>query len=198
MSHALSSRPSPLKAWLAAQGEDTMAAEPPAAALPKPSIQEPAMPRIAPPNPVERRMSRFLREPPSVRTAASVIVTATATVVVVGGLLMRFLDHDEYASIWVGMWWALQTVTTVGYGDVTPQHASGRIVAAFVMLEGIAALTIIIAAITSTFVARAEREAAGAEAAQIDDEAHIIQSQLDRIELQLKQVQTALRKLEGA
>jgi voltage-gated potassium channel Kch len=111
---------------------------------------------------------------------------------------MRFLDHDEYASIWVGMWWALQTVTTVGYGDVTPQHVSGRIVAAFVMLEGIAALTIIIAAITSTFVARAEREAAGAEAAQIDDEAHIIQSQLDRIELQLKQVQTALRKLEGA
>jgi voltage-gated potassium channel len=156
------------------------------------------MPRIAPPNPVERRMSRFLREPPSVRTAASVIVTATATVVVVGGLLMRFLDHDEYASIWVGMWWALQTVTTVGYGDVTPQHVSGRIVAAFVMLEGIAALTIIIAAITSTFVARAEREAAGAEAAQIDDEAHIIQSQLDRIELQLEQVQTALRKLAGA
>ena len=55
------------------------------------------MPRIAPPNPVERRMSRFLREPPSVRTAASVIVTATAMVVVVGGVLMRFLDHDEYS-----------------------------------------------------------------------------------------------------
>jgi hypothetical protein len=42
-------------------------------------------------------MSRFLREPPSVRTAASVIVTATAMVVVVGGVLMRFLDHDEYS-----------------------------------------------------------------------------------------------------
>jgi voltage-gated potassium channel Kch len=115
-----------------------------------------------------------------------------------GAVLMWLIDEKNFSSFGLAAWWALQTVTTVGYGDVTPQHASGRIVAAFVMLEGIAALTIIIAAITSTFVARAEREAAGAEAAQIDDEAHIIQSQLDRIELQLKQVQTALRKLEGA
>lgn len=93
-------------------------------------------------------MSRFLREPPSVRTAARVIVTATAVVVVGGGVLMRVLDHAEYSNIWVGMWWALQTVTTIGYGDVTPQHTSGRVVAVLVMLEGIAFLTIVIAAIT--------------------------------------------------
>jgi hypothetical protein len=45
-------------------------------------------------------------------------------------------------------------VTTVGYGDVTPARTSGRIVAAFVMLQGIAFLAILVAAITSTFVAR--------------------------------------------
>ena len=66
-------------------------------------------------------MTRFLREPPSVRTAASVIVVATAVVVIGSGVLMRVLDHSEYPNIWVGMWWALQTVTTVGYGDVTPE-----------------------------------------------------------------------------
>src|SRR5215469_26418 len=110
------------------------------------------------PNPIERRMSKFLREPPSIRTAASVIVTATAVVVVGGGILIRVLDHTEYRSVWVGMWWAIQTVTTVGYGDVTPAKWSGRIVAAFVMLEGIAFIAIITAAVTSTFVVRAERE----------------------------------------
>ena len=95
-------------------------------------------------------MSRFLKEPPSVRTAAGVIVTATTVVVVAGGVLMRLLDHGEYADIWVGMWWALQTVTTVGYGDVTPKEPVGRIIATFVMLQGIAFLAITTAAITST------------------------------------------------
>ena len=70
------------------------------------------MPRVARPNLIEWRMSRFLREPPSVRTAAGVIVTATAIVVVGGGVAMWLLDHDEYPNVWVGMWWALQTVTT--------------------------------------------------------------------------------------
>lgn len=108
-------------------------------------------------------MSRFLREPPSIRIAASVIVTATALIVVGGGVLIRLIDHSEYPSIWVGMWWALQTVTTVGYGDVTPKHASGRFVGVVVMLEGIAFLAITTAVITSTFVARAEQERAIAE-----------------------------------
>ena len=73
-------------------------------------------------------MTRFLHEPPSVRGATGVIVTATAVVVAGGGVAMRLLDHAEYSNVWVGMWWALQTVTTVGYGDVTPEHVSGRIV----------------------------------------------------------------------
>jgi voltage-gated potassium channel len=85
-----------------------------------------------------RQMTRFLREPVSVRGAARVIALATAVIVVVSGVVMRLVDHDEYPNIFRGMWWALQTVTTVGYGDVTPSHLSGRIVAAFVMFEGIA------------------------------------------------------------
>ena len=38
------------------------------------------------------------------------------------GILMRVLDHREYPNIFIGMWWAIQTVTTVGYGDVTPRR----------------------------------------------------------------------------
>ena len=142
-------------------------------------------------------MSRFLSAPPSVRTAAGVIVTATAVVVVVGGVLMRVLDHDEYRDVWVGMWWALQTVTTVGYGDVTPKHTSGRIVATFVMLEGIAFLTIIIAAITSTFVARAEAER---EAAEADDDQEVeqrLEARLDDLAARLDRLEAMLSRLTG-
>lgn len=102
-------------------------------------------------------MSRFLREPVSVRNAASAIVLATLIVVVVSGVAMRALDHREYSSIWEGMWWALQTVTTVGYGDVTPKDVAGKLLGGAVMLEGIAFLAIITAAITSNFVVRAQQ-----------------------------------------
>ena len=98
------------------------------------------MPKL---NPIERRLNRFLRDPASVRGAMGVIAVATVAVVVAGGALMRLIDHREYSSIWVGMWWAIQTVTTVGYGDVTPKNPAGRIVAVFVMLEGVAFLAII-------------------------------------------------------
>jgi voltage-gated potassium channel len=135
--------------------------------------------RAAPrPNPIERRTSKFLGEPPSVRTAASVIVVATAMIVAGSGVLIRVFDHSEYSSVWVGMWWALQTVTTVGYGDVTPTEPLGRLIAAFVMLEGIAFLAIVTASITSTFVARAQ-QSLGASG-----EAHLVEldRRLERIE----------------
>src|SRR4051795_2093590 len=124
-------------------------------------------------------MTRFLRRPPSVRGAARVIVTVTAAVVVGGGILMRVFDHTEYSNIWVGMWWSLQTVTTVGYGDVTPEHRIGRIIAAFVMLEGIAFVTIVIAAITSTFVARAAKDRGLQQAAGMP-ESTSLEAQLGR------------------
>ncbi len=130
-------------------------------------------------------MNRFLREPISVHNAASVIVTATALVVVGGGIAIRAIDHREYSSIWEGMWWSLQTVTTVGYGDVTPKDTAGKIVGAIVMLEGIAFLAIVTAAITSAFVTRAQREqrsGAPAEAAQADPQLQQVAARLDRVE----------------
>jgi len=135
-------------------------------------------------------MTRFLRRPPSVRGAASVIVIVTTIVVIGGGILMRVLDHKEYSNIWVGMWWSLQTVTTVGYGDVTPAHRSGRIIAAFVMLEGIAFVTIVIAAITSTFVARAAKDR-GFQQSEMSGAAPS-EAQLDRIEERLARIERRL------
>ncbi len=145
---------------------------------------------------LDRRLTRLLHEPPTVRVAAGAIVSGTAIVVIGAGILMRILDHDEYPNVWIGMWWALQTATTVGYGDVTPAHVSGRIVAAFVMLQGIAFLAILTAAITSVFVARASEdlraqhrleegakdEAAPGPLAELDARFDELARRLDRIE----------------
>jgi voltage-gated potassium channel Kch len=135
-----------------------------------------------------------MREPPSVRTAAAVIVTATAVVVALGGVLMRVLDHREYSNIWVGMWWALQTVTTVGYGDVTPKNPSGRIIATVAMLQGIAFLAITTAVITSTFVARASKERESARDADEDNAEQRMEAKLERIDQRLDRLEQMLRK----
>ena len=73
---------------------------------------------------------------------------------------MRLIDPDSYPSIWSGLWWAIQTTTTVGYGDVVPESAGGRAIAALVMIVGIGFLTVATAAITSTFVEAARRRRA--------------------------------------
>jgi voltage-gated potassium channel len=111
---------------------------------------------------------------------------------------MRVLDHKEYASIWLGMWWVLQTVTTVGFGDVPPSNKLGFLVTAAVMLWGIAFLTITTAAITSVFVARAQRERALGEQ---DEEAPVmaglvkVDKQLADLTAHSKQVDEQLQRL---
>jgi voltage-gated potassium channel Kch len=135
-------------------------------------------------------MSRLLREPPSVRIAA--IVTATLLITVAGGVLMRLFDNEEYPNIWLGMWWALQTVTTIGYGDVTPKEPAGRIVAVFVMLEGVALLTITIALITSTFITRAAREREDAEAVGHERAEVRIEAKLDDLAVRLERLEAML------
>lgn len=145
-----------------------------------------------PSGPIERRMNKFLREPPSVRSAAGVIVAATATAVVAAGSAMRIVDHAEYKNIWVGMWWAIQTVTTVGYGDVTPSKMGGRLLASFVMLEGLAFLAVLTATITSSFVARAEKERQAAEDAEEAVEIERLERRFDGVDERLDRLETIL------
>jgi voltage-gated potassium channel len=145
-------------------------------------------------NVIERRVAKFMREPPTVRGAVSTIVVATATVVVLAGVLMRLFDHKEFGSVWLGMWWAIQTVTTVGYGDITPRDVIGRLVASVVMLQGIAFLAIITAVITSSFVARATKARDAAQAEDEMAELRSIEARFDELDRKLERLEAALRE----
>jgi len=141
--------------------------------------------RLRRPAPVERRVSGFLSQPPTVRNAMSVIVSITTFVVVLAGVAVWILDHQEYSTLWIGLWWALQTVTTVGYGDVAPAHLSGRLIGAVVMLQGIAFIAIITALLTSTFVTRASAEYRVRESAEELSDRELIERRLDTLEEKL-------------
>ena len=131
------------------------------------------------------------------RNAAAVIVGATVVVVVGSGALIRLVDHEEYSSVGLGMWWALQTVTTVGYGDVAPVQVSGRLVGAAVMLYGIAFVAIVTAVITSTFVARATREHDAARARDELTDRELVEGRLDEIERKLDRLLAARDEPRG-
>ncbi len=139
----------------------------------------------------------MLRDSLTARKAAGIIAIFTVVITVAGGVLERFLDHQEYPTIGKGLWLALQTVTTVGYGDVTPKQASGRFIAAVVMLAGIGFLAVVTAAVTASMVESSRRrftaQSEADDTRQFDD----ITERLARIEAALEQ-QAAGRSPDAA
>ena len=135
---------------------------------------------------LERWLERWVDRATTPRGAAIVIATATTTIALGAGILMTVVDHETFPSLGSGLWWAAQTVTTVGYGDNVPVSVAGRFLAVLVMLFGIGFLTVITAAITSTFVAHSQLEQ-GASVADISTAEHVRQldTRLERIEAAL-------------
>lgn len=78
--------------------------------------------------------------------------------VIVGALAVtdaeRGADGANVANVGDGLWWALTTVTTVGYGDRFPVTSTGRLIAAVLMVGGVALLGVITATIASWLVER--------------------------------------------
>ena len=132
---------------------------------------------------LERWLERWVARAVTPRGAAIVIASATIAITVATGILMTVLDRENYPTVGSGLWWAVQTTTTVGYGDNVPTTYAGRLLAAFVMLVGIGFLTVITAAITSTFVSRSRLEPADSDAeTSIAEQLRQINARLERIE----------------
>lgn len=104
----------------------------------------------------ENRLTRKGLRP---RYAAYLIIGFWVAGILVFGLVERLADPKTFPSIWLAWWWAIQTVTTVGYGDVVPRQTTGKVMASFLMLGGLSMLSIVTATVTSGFVARREAEA---------------------------------------
>jgi voltage-gated potassium channel len=130
----------------------------------------------------------LMRESLTARRAAAIIAGVALTITVAGGILERVLDRPEYPSIGKGLWFALETVTTVGYGDVTPARSVGRVIASVLMLMAIGFLAVITASVTAALVENGRRRvAAGSDR----DVAH----RLDEVNERLARIEAALDQL---
>jgi voltage-gated potassium channel len=110
-------------------------------------------PRL-PGRPIEKRIERRGFRP---RYAAYMIIVAWSLGVVVFGVVEWLVDRDTFDTIWLALWWAVQTVTTVGYGDVVPGSAAGKAIGSLLMLGGLALFAVVTGTITSAFVEQRRR-----------------------------------------
>jgi voltage-gated potassium channel Kch len=142
---------------------------------------------------IERRVQRIVN-------ARSVTIGLALTFVglaVVGAVLMRIADPTNFPSVGLAIWWALQTVTTVGYGDVVPTSVAGRFVGGVEMVMGVSFIAFVTAGVTCVVLQRGE--AAAQEAARLRDEQNtktIIDSLTDTTQT-LSELSERLKTLEA-
>ena len=113
---------------------------------------------------IDRRLTSTLHG----RVAAYVMLTASL-VVFMASLAVYDAERDapdaQITAYGDAIWWAIATITTVGYGDEYPVTPEGRLVAVLLMISGIALLGVVTAAVASWFVGRV------ADAARAEDDA---------------------------
>lgn len=137
---------------------------------------------------VRRRFERSSLRP---RDAAWLIVVFWVAAVVLFGFIEHRADPETFPTIWLALWWAVQTVTTVGYGDVVPEQPLGQALAAFLMLGGLSLLTIVTATITSEFVSRRQAQTNA-------DREDAILERLDEVARRLESLESELRRVRPA
>jgi len=108
------------------------------------------------------------------------VLLATSGVIVLGALGIYIVErsvNDAITSPGDALWWAISTATTVGYGDIYPKTAEGRLIAVVLMLTGIGVIGVFTATIASFFMIEEEEEGLADMRARLDQ----IDAKLERL-----------------
>jgi len=121
----------------------------------------------------------------------SVLLVALAFTLM-SGLLMAGID-PSIENVWEGIWWAWVTVATVGYGDIVPQSAAGKMFGAVVILFGVGFFSLLTASFSAYFVSRGEIEIEEEEVEEIN-QLNDIERRIDAMEKTLQRIEDRLNE----
>jgi voltage-gated potassium channel Kch len=102
--------------------------------------------------PVGSRLTRRAGIALQKRRVFAFLVGTTAVVAVLTGLIAHLIDRTDFPTFGIGVWWSIVTLATVGYGDVVPHTAWGRVLGGVVIVFGVTFLSFLVAIVTSLFV----------------------------------------------
>ncbi|MBZ9534002.1 potassium channel protein [Cytobacillus oceanisediminis] len=94
-------------------------------------------------------LSRFLRLPLSIR-----VLTISLTIIILFGFFITFIEPETFPTIFEGIWWAIITTSTVGYGDYAPITVLGRITGMLLILTGVGFLSTYLVTLATAAVAK--------------------------------------------
>jgi voltage-gated potassium channel len=80
------------------------------------------------------------------------LAAVTAIIAVTTGIIAHLIDKKDFPTVGIGIWWSIVTLGTVGYGDVVPHTAWGRVLGSVVIIFGVTFISFLIAIVTSLFV----------------------------------------------
>jgi voltage-gated potassium channel len=100
-----------------------------------------------------------------------------AAVAALGGGAL-FSTFETGYSVWDGVWWAMATMTTVGYGDLSPHTVGGRMVGVALMLIGIGFVALLTGAIAQRFLTPQLEEGVASVEVEVADDVGRARSEL--------------------
>ncbi len=93
------------------------------------------------------------------RRVFSYLALVTLLLGILAGILVTFIDRKDFPTVGTGIWWAIVTLGTVGYGDVVPHTPWGRVIGGVVITFGVTFLAMLTAIVTSAFISAEEQDA---------------------------------------
>ena len=130
------------------------------------------------------RLARWYERLTLLRAIATIVAVAVI-LVLIGGALARLVEPEVFTSLGLAYWWAITTVTTVGYGDVVPQDPWGRVVGALLMLTGLSLIPTLTSVVVSTLISKRSV----AQTRQLEHELAKSTAALSRIEERLARME---------
>ena len=133
-------------------------------------------------------VKRVSSKPLTARRAAAIISIFTLALTLIAATAAFLLDRDDFPNLGISIWWALQTVTTVGYGDFVPHNTEGRVIGSLVMLGGISFAAVVTASIAAALIEAARRRGIGPGESEdpLGPKLDEIAARLDRLEEAVK------------
>jgi voltage-gated potassium channel Kch len=117
--------------------------------------------------------------------AIGTILTVAVILVLIAGAVQRLVEPEVFTSLGLAYWWAITTVTTVGYGDVVPQDPAGRVVGSLLMLTGLSLIPTLTSVIVSTLISK-----------RTHDETRLLSDELVKSADSLRRIEERLARMD--